>query len=88
MGCKRCGNCCRVMIVKATEGMDIMRTRERFKKFVEFEGEVYAVYELACMFLDGEKCKVYGSRFEECKAFPEGKLKRMWKAVFPECGMV
>jgi Fe-S-cluster containining protein len=59
------------------------------RKSVVVDGVRYNVMENACKHLRGAKCSIYDRRPQMCRDFPANdEIKKLWKAIHPECGMV
>ena len=87
--CKRCGTCCKTMIVPGYGyDQEITKLRENFVKVVRFENNDYHIYRSVCKHLGPTgQCRNYANRPEKCRTFPRDELG-LWKAVYPQCGMV
>ena len=62
--CVACGNCCRnIRTVAKDEVLQLYLKKEDIPKYK------YALA-FTCKHLEGNKCKIYTNRYEECRLFP------------------
>ena len=82
--CKKCGNCCRYLIIEIT-GLDLVR-EPKLKKHVRllkgqrgllsldqlYSLQLYSLNGTTCPMLKKDKCSIYATRPNVCREFKAG----------------
>jgi hypothetical protein len=91
--CTACGNCCRKLMISIlpqeepffAEHFQLPAAEAREKYLSGGLSGDHIMTSMPCVFLAGNRCSIYSSRFTDCSAFPHldkpGFTRRLWSTL-------